>query len=750
MTKQEFVPTMPPNMKKISLFYIFLIFLFILSLGFILQSGKNLELEKENFHSSQVLLSKKYLDNTPNESSKINFPRPGFLDLEAIVKIFSGHLKQPISRLLLQLIVIILAARFCGKLATILGQPSVIGEILAGILLGPSLLGFIFPEGFQLLFPKESLSTLQILSQLGLLLFMFVVGMELDLKILRNQAESAIVISHSSIMFPFLLGAGLAYLIYVPLAPEGVDFIAFCLFMGIGMSITAFPVLARIILEKGLTKATLGSLALTAAAADDVTAWCVLAIVVTIVNAGSFSSGILMIVMSLTYMFVMWKGILPLMKRAGNLYTTKESMTKSITAFFFLFIFISAWITEAIGIHALFGAFLAGVVMPDKKELRNNLVEKIEDFSLTVLLPLFFAFTGLRTKFGLLSSSGLWPVFFLILFVAVLGKLGGSAIASRLSGKSWMDSFSIGILMNTRGLMELIVLNIGYDLGVLSEEIFSMMVLMALTTTVMTGPGLKLIELFFTKRDTIVKPTLNSGILISFAQHTRGLELLKIAYGLFPEKKKERNVTAVHLSPDSNISESHAEKYESLSFTPLKELSKDLNVNLSTIYKTSTNITKDIVRIVNEGNYKLLLIGAARSFFSDDILGGKIRTILNETNCNTGILFSSQLQDIKNIHILFGREKDLELLQIAKRLAANYNSRLSIVDLNGSTNQPQIKQSLKKEKVKILTPVDWKQFDLILCDLDIWENHSEFRVDELPQGGGLLLIRSTDGFIIEA
>lgn len=163
--------------------------------------------------------------------------------------------------------------------------------------------------------------------------------------------------------------------------------------------------------------------------------------------------------------------------------------------------------------------------------------------------------------------------------------------------------------------MELIVLNIGYDLGVLSEEIFSMMVLMALTTTVMTGPGLKLIELFFTKRDTIVKPTLNSGILISFAQHTRGLELLKIAYGLFPEKKKERNVTAVHLSPDSNISESHAEKYESLSFTPLKELSKDLNVNLSTIYKTSTNITKDIVRIVNEGNYKLLLIGAARSFF---------------------------------------------------------------------------------------------------------------------------------------
>ncbi|AVV48999.1 cation:proton antiporter [Leptospira santarosai] len=740
-------------MKKISLFYIFLIFLFILSLGFILKTGQNLEPVKVNFHSSQT--SPEQNTKTKNHLSKNISSRPDFLDLEAMGKIFSGHLKQPISRLLLQLIVIMFSARFFGKLATVLGQPSVIGEILAGILLGPSLLGLAFPEGFQLLFPKESLSTLQILSQLGLLLFMFVIGMELDLQILKNQAESAVVISHSSIMFPFLLGAGLAYFIYVPLAPEGVDFIAFCLFMGIGMSITAFPVLARIILEKGLTKTALGSLALTAAAADDVTAWCVLAIVVTIVNAGSFSSGILMIVMSLTYMFVMWKGILPLMKRAGNVYTTKESMTKSITAFFFLFIFLSAWITEAIGIHALFGAFLAGVVMPDKKELRDNLVEKIEDFSLTVLLPLFFAFTGLRTKFGLLSSSGLWPIFFLILFVAVLGKLGGSSIASRMSGKNWKDSLSIGILMNTRGLMELIVLNIGYDLGVLSEEIFSMMVLMALATTIMTGPGLKLVEFLFTEGGLTAKATSNAGILISFAQHSRGLELLKIAYGLFPEKKKEREVTAVHLSPDSNISESHAEKYESSSFTPLKELSKDLNIQLRTIYKTSTNITKDIIRIVDEGNYKLLLLGAARSFFSDDILGGKIRTILNETDCNAGILFSSQLEDVKNIHILFGKEKDLGLLHIAKRLAVNYNSKLSIVNLNGSVDRipSRIKQNLKKEKVKILTPgngsSDWKKFDLILCDLDIWENHLEFRVNELPTGGGLLLVRSMDDFLTE-
>ncbi|XDD49035.1 cation:proton antiporter [Leptospira sp. WS92.C1] len=740
-------------MKKISLFYIFLIFLFVLFLGFILQSGQTLESEKENQTASQTLPVNSA--DSKKASVKVNAERPDFLDLPAMGKIFSGHLKQPLSRLLLQLIVIMLAARFFGKLATWVGQPVVIGEILAGILLGPSLLGILFPEGFSLLFPKESLSTLQILSQLGLLLFMFVIGMELDLKILKNQAESAVVISHSSIMFPFLLGAGLAYFLYVPLAPAGVDFAAFCLFMGIGMSITAFPVLARIILERGWTKTTLGSLALTAAAADDVTAWCILAIVVTIVNAGSFSSGILTILMSITYMLVMWKGILPLMRRAGNLYTTKESMTKTISAFFFLFIFLSSWITEIIGIHALFGAFLAGVVMPDKKELRTNLVDKIEDFSLTVLLPLFFAFTGLRTKFGLLSSSGLWPVFFIILFVAILGKLGGSAVAAKISGKNWKDSLSVGILMNTRGLMELIVLNIGYDLGILSEEIFSMMVLMALTTTIMTGPGLKLVEWFFSQEKSVTSKKTETDIIISFAQHTRGLELLKIAYGLFPEKKKEREVTAVHLSPDSNISETHAEKYESSSFTPLKELSKELNIRLNTIYKTSTNITKDIIRIIGDGNYKLLLIGAARSFFSDDILSGKIRTILSETNCNAGILFSSHLEDVKNIQILFGGEKDLNLLQIARRLAGNYNSKLSLVSLNGSVDllPLKIKQALKKEKIKPLpfgsNASEWKQFDLILCDLDFWENNPEFRVKELPKGGGLLLIRSVDDFFLE-
>lgn len=736
-------------MKKISFFYVFLIFAFVLLLGLILRSGERLELEKELWHSVENVSSKTNVVRNQVE-------RPGFLDFDSVGKIFSGHLKQPVSRLLLQLIVIMLAARGFGKLATILGQPAVIGEILAGILLGPSLLGFLFPEGFQLLFPKESLSTLQILSQLGLLLFMFVIGMELDLKVLKNQAESAVVISHSSIMFPFLLGAGLAYFLYIPLAPKGVDFVAFCLFMGIGMSITAFPVLARIILEKGWTKTALGGLTITAAAADDVTAWCILAIVVTIVNAGSFSSGILTVFMSLVYMLVMWKGILPLMKRAGNLYTTKESMTKTISASFFLFIFLSAWITEIIGIHALFGAFLAGVVMPDKKELRSNLVDKIEDFSLTVLLPLFFAFTGLRTKFGLLSSSGLWPVFFLILFVAVLGKLGGSAVAARISGKNWKESLSVGVLMNTRGLMELIVLNIGYDLGILSEEIFSMMVLMALTTTVMTGPGLKLLDHLFARETKPETGTKKDGVLISFAQHSRGLELLKIAYGLFPEKKKEKEVTAVHLSPESNISETHAEKYESSSFTPLKELAGDLGIRLKTIYKTSTNITKDIIRILEEGDYKLLLIGAARSFFSDDILGGKIRTILSETECNAGILFSARLENVKNIHVLFGEEKDMGLLRIARRISDNYDSGLSLVDLNGSLDRlpAKSKQILKKEKIKILPAgkgsADWKRYDLILCDLDLWENRPELRVDELPEGGGLLLIRSVDGFLPEA
>lgn len=381
-----------------------------------------------------------------------------------------------------------------------IGQPTVIGEIIAGIALGPSFLGMYFPEFSAALFPVASLSNLQFLSQIGLILFMFIIGMELDLKVLQNKAHDAIVISHASIIFPFALGVGLAYIIYSTFAPMGVEFSSFALFIGISMSITAFPVLARIVQERNLQKTKLGTIVITCAAADDITAWCILAAVIAIVKAGSFWSSLYIIVLAVGYVFLMVKLVRPFLKRIGDMHATRENLSKPIVAIFFLTLIISAYLTEVIGIHALFGAFMAGAIMPENNKFRNIFIEKVEDVALVLLLPLFFVYTGLRTQIGLLDEPYLWQVTGLIILVAVVGKFVGSALAARFVGQNWKDSLTIGALMNTRGLMELVVLNIGYDLGVLSPEIFAMMVIMALVTTFMTGPALDLINKIFHKK----------------------------------------------------------------------------------------------------------------------------------------------------------------------------------------------------------------------------------------------------------
>lgn len=406
---------------------------------------------------------------------------------------YIDNFKHPLSLLLLQIVIIMVAARLFGKLAKMIKQPSVVGEIIAGVLLGPSLLGYIAPSFSQFLFAADSMKNLQFLSQIGLAFFMFIVGMELDLAKVRNKAHDAILISHASIVVPFSLGVGLAYFIFDLFAPANVTFIAFALFMGIAMSITAFPVLARIIQERKLSGTPLGVLAITCAAADDITAWCILAVVVAIAKSSGPTNVIITIALAIAFVAVMLLLVRPLLKQAIERQLT-QGKEKTAVAMVFLTLLISAWITEVIGIHALFGAFLAGVIMPVQDTVRKLFTDKLEDVSVMVLLPIFFAFTGLRTEIGLLSQGNLWAVFGIIMLVAVGGKFGGSALAAKLSGQTWQQSLSIGALMNTRGLMELIVLNIGYDLGIFSAEIFSMMVLMALTTTFMTAPILDIVN----------------------------------------------------------------------------------------------------------------------------------------------------------------------------------------------------------------------------------------------------------------
>ena len=406
----------------------------------------------------------------------------------------SHNIAEPIAVLLMQIIIIIFFARVFGWLFKKIKQPAVIGEIFAGIILGPSVLGSYFPGVTDFLFPAASLGTLNFLSQIGLILFMFIIGMELDLKSAGKQAYDAVVISHAGIIIPFTLGMGLAYFIYKDYAPATTSFLSFALFMGIAMGITAFPVLARILQEKNLIRTKLGVTALTCAAADDITAWCVLAAVIALVKSGSSLSVFYTIALALIYVLIMIKVVRPALLRLEHLYNYRENMRSAIVAILFVMLISSAYTASVIGINTLFGAFIAGIIMPPSLSFREIIADKIEDVSIILLLPLFFVITGLKTQMGLLNEGHLWVVFGLMLLVAVIGKFGGITLAAKVVGQSWRDSLSIGVLMNTRGLMQLIVLNIGYDLGILSPEIFAMMVLMALVTTFMTGPALDLIH----------------------------------------------------------------------------------------------------------------------------------------------------------------------------------------------------------------------------------------------------------------
>jgi Kef-type K+ transport system membrane component KefB len=418
---------------------------------------------------------------------------------ENIFHQLSTNVKYPVSILLLQVIVILFTSRIFGIVFKKLGQQTVIGEIIAGIFLGPSILGWLFPSFSSFIFPPNSFISLQFLSQIGLAFFMFVIGMELDLSKIKNRANDAVMISHVSIIFPFFLGTCLSYYIFRELAPVDINFTSFALFIGIAMSITAFPVLARIIKERGLTKTPLGVLAITCAAADDVTAWCLLAAVIAIVKAGSVSSSLFTIGLAVIYIVFMIYALKPWLQKLNDKRIKSDPIDKTVIGISFFVLLGSAYFTEIIGIHALFGSFIAGVVMPDNSRFKEALTDKVEDISTILLLPIFFAFTGLRTQIGLLNEGHLWILCLIIILVAISGKLLASAFAAKILGRTWKDSLSIGILMNTRGLMELVVLNIGYDLGILGPEIFAIMVLMALTTTLMTGPLLDTINRIFKK-----------------------------------------------------------------------------------------------------------------------------------------------------------------------------------------------------------------------------------------------------------
>lgn len=550
---------------------------------------------------------------------EVYHPSNGISMKQMIHSTFSENIFHPLAILLLQIVAILLAAKIFGWIFKRIGQPSVIGEIIAGIVLGPSLIGHYFPGFSEFLFPVESLGNLHFLSQIGLILFMFVVGMELDLSVLKKQVGEVVIVSHSSIVLPFILGVGLGFFLYKSFAPAHVSFISFGLFIGISMSITAFPVLARIVQERGIHKSKLGTIVITAAAIDDITAWSLLAIVIAIVKAGSVISAVPTVLMAILYVVVMMKLIRPFLKRIGDLHSTRESLSKSVVSIFFLILILSSWATEVIGIHALFGAFMAGMIMPENQRFKHIFIEKVEDVALILLLPLFFIYTGLRTEIGLLDEPGLWLICLIIILVATAGKFAGSAIAAKLIGQNWKDSLYIGALMNTRGLVELVALNIGYDLGVISPVIFAMLVIMALTTTFMTAPSLSLIDWFFRhaiKEDTPLRADRNR-VLLSFGKPEMGRSLLRLVSKICSGSE----VTALHLTPSGLFSKYKLDHYERDAFRPIEQESKSIEIPIHKSFRLSSDIPQDISDSANKGDYNLLLIGIGQSIYKGSLLG---------------------------------------------------------------------------------------------------------------------------------
>ena len=387
--------------------------------------------------------------------------------------------------LLLELLIIVLSARLLGALFRLIHQPQVLGEIMAGILLGPSLFGAIAPSMADRLFPTENVAALYALSQVGLVLFMFHIGLEVDPGAILRHGRIAIVVSNASMMVPFALGVGLAVWVVPYLATPNGSRLAFPLFMGVAMSITAFPVLARILEERALLRSRVGVVAIACAAADDVSAWCLLALIISLVRSetgGSFTKSLLSLAI---YTVAMLRVVRPLLAKWFRKQTHGPAATLGAAL---LVLLASSLATESIGVHPLFGAFMAGIVMPREAGLPKQLSMSFAPLSTTLLLPVFFAYTGLRTRMGLVHGGRMWFALACVLFVAIAGKFASSMLAARMNGLPWRESAALGALLNTRGLIELVILNIGYDLGVISQEMFALMVIMALVTTFMTMP----------------------------------------------------------------------------------------------------------------------------------------------------------------------------------------------------------------------------------------------------------------------
>ncbi|MCC3431977.1 MAG: cation:proton antiporter [Microcoleus sp. PH2017_04_SCI_O_A] len=618
---------------------------------------------------------------------------------------------------LLEVLIVIALSRLVGLAFRAIKQPQVIGEIVAGIMLGPSLLGLVAPDLGAALFPAEAVPFLNVLSEVGLIFFMFLIGLELNPKYLKNNLDVAILTSHVSILVPFSLGSVLALLLYPIVSNNSVSFTAFAMFLGAAMSITAFPVLARIITEHNLQNTKLGTLALTCAAVDDVTAWCLLAVAIAVTRTNSMVGALPTIFESIVYIGFMLTVVRWFLQRLSKHYNRTGKLSQLVLSGIYMGVVASALITEWIGIHLIFGAFLLGAAMPKNAGLTRELAEKTEDFVLIFLLPIFFAYSGLRTQIGLLNSPELWLLCAAVLGVAIIGKYFGTYVAARVCGISNREASALGWMMNTRGLTELIVLNIGLSLGVVSPLLFTMLVIMALVTTFMTSPLLewtypkKLIRLDISEvssdDDSELKDSPMGGeseeinrellpkyrILVPVANPSTQKGLLQLAIALAQPAAdtggSDLQSAAVHPLSLIELNENYgfestpveADRIIQERRSKLSELIESLELPdakkfVHPIIRVTKDVARETAQIAELDRADLILVGWHRPTFSSNRLGGRVGQILSNATVDVAIFVDRGRERLNNLLVPYAANIHDDLgLELALRLLVNSEER---------------------------------------------------------------------------
>ncbi|MEH2013602.1 cation:proton antiporter [Nostoc sp.] len=642
---------------------------------------------------------------------------------------------------LVEVLIVIGLSRLVGLGFRSIKQPLVIGEIVAGIMLGPSLFGLVAPHLAVTLFPPETIPFLNVLSQVGLIFFMFLIGLELNPKYLSGQLEVAVLTSHVSILVPFSLGTLLAVILYPLVSNTSVSFTAFTLFLGAAMSITAFPVLARIITEKNLQGTRLGTLALTCAAVDDVTAWCLLAVAITVARTGDFAGAIPTIIASIVYIGLMltvgrWflKGLAKHYLRAGRL-------SQLLLAGIYMGVVASALITELIGIHLIFGAFLLGAAMPKNEDLVRELAVKTEDFVLIFLLPIFFAYSGLKTQIGLLNRPELWLLCALVLGVAIAGKYVGTYVAARVSGISKREASALGWLMNTRGLTELIVLNIGLELGVISPLIFTMLVIMALVTTFMTSP---LLEWTYPKkliRLDVMKPQLEAEtgidtsavseasprpyrILVPVANPSTQKGLVQLAVALaqpavgialnyrYPaivnplsliEFQEDYAFESTPVEADRLIAQRRHQLDELINTLEPPETRSCVHP----IVRISSNVARETAQIATLEQVDLILVGWHRPAFSSNRLGGRVGQMLTTAPVDVAVFIDKGKERLESLLVPYSANihDDLALILALRLLINRETCMLQILQIVSNNTKEELSYELHTMMEQLPTSV---------------------------------------------